>query len=178
MPDHPAPCSWIARFAPLVAPRAQLLDLACGQGRHARLFLAQGCRVSALDRDLGGVADLAHQAELIAADLENGAWPLGARQFDAIVVSNYLHRPLFPALCAALAEGGILVYETFMQGNAAFGRPSNPDFLLAPGELLHRCCGPLTPLAFEQGVVARAEGGQKMVQRLCARRGPADLPLP
>jgi SAM-dependent methyltransferase len=135
--------SWVARFAPAL-PDGPVLDVACGGGRHLRHFRDQGRPVVGIDRDLAGVADLAgsDRVELIQADLEGGApWPLGDRRFAGVVVANYLWRPLFPALVAAVAPGGWLLYETFAQGNERFGRPRNPDFLLAPGELLGAVAG-------------------------------------
>lgn len=177
-----APSPWIVRFAPLVPAGARVLDLACGHGRHARLFAERGCRVLAVDRDPEVLATLAPIAgvETAVLDLENGAWPLAGERFDAIVVVNYLHRPLFPHLIAALAADGTLLYETFARGNEAFGRPSNPAFLLEPGELLREVEGRLTVVAFEQGRVD--EGGRRAVlQRLAAvgaaRAWPVGLPF-
>src|SRR5690606_12586810 len=128
--------------------------LAWAAGRHARLFLRLGHPVTALDRDLSGVADLV-DAERIQADLEDGSpWPLPGRRFAGVVVANYLHRPLFPALRDALAEDGVLLYETFALGQERYGRPSNPDFLLRPGELLEACAG-LQVVAYEHGLDPR-----------------------
>jgi SAM-dependent methyltransferase len=160
------PSPWVARFAPRVAPGGSVLDLACGGGRHGRLFLERGHRVSFLDRDLSGVADLRGDdgAELIEAEIENGPWPLAGRQFGGIVVTNYLWRPLKPQIIGALSPGGLLIYETFMRGNERFGKPSNPDFLLLPDELLDWCRDSgLTVHAFEQG-----EDGNAVRQRICA----------
>ncbi|QDO97829.1 class I SAM-dependent methyltransferase [Ferrovibrio terrae] len=166
------PSPWVERFAPLVtsggSARSNVLDLACGGGRHGRRFLENGHKVCFLDRDLSGVADLrAHaNADLIEADVENGPWPLAAKQFDAVVVTNYLWRPLFPQIAAALAPKGVLIYETFMRGNERFGKPSNPDFLLAPHELLDWCREAGFEIrAFEQGEEANA-----VRQRICAVR--------
>lgn len=133
------PSEWILRFADLVPRTGSVLDLACGGGRHVRWFLARGNRVTAVDRDLTGLDDLAPQDALrrLEADLEDASpWPLAGSRFDAIIVTNYLYRPLFPDLAAALAPGGLLLYETFARGNERYGRPRNPDFLLRPGELL------------------------------------------
>jgi SAM-dependent methyltransferase len=172
-PFRVAPSPWIARFAPLVPKNGKVLDLACGGGRHARLFLDRGHAVTAIDRDIGQ-ARFAEGAELIAADLEDGsAWPLPGRSFDAVVVTNYLWRPLFPAILAALKPGGVLLYETFALGNEKFGRPANPDHLLKRGELLE-LAGALTILAYEDGT----EGGTKVVQRICAINGPGPGALP
>lgn len=159
---------WIRRFAPLVPADAPVLDLACGSGRHGRLFLAAGHPVCLLDRDLAGVADLAGTAgaELLAADIEAGPWPLPGRRFGAVVVTNYLWRPLFGAITAALAPGGVLLYETFQRGNERFGKPSNPDFLLADNELFDRCRDAFDIRAFEQG--AEDEPKPAMRQRICA----------
>lgn len=106
-----------------------------------------------------------------AADLEAGPWPYGDQRFAGIVVTNYLHRPLFPLLVEALAPGGVLIYETFMLGNECYGRPSNPDFLLQPNELLAVTAG-LGVRGFEQGYVAAPEPTPRvaMVQRICAVR--------
>ena len=165
----PAPSAWIVRFAPLVPPGARVLDLACGVGRHARYFAGRGNPVVAADRDAAALAALAGEArvETRVVDLEAGPWPFAGERFDAIVVTNYLHRPLFPALLAALAADGALLYETFARGNEAFGRPANPDFLLAPGELLAVAARGLTVVAFEQGHVAAPPRGA-VVERLAA----------
>jgi SAM-dependent methyltransferase len=133
------PSSWIARHAHLIPRPGPVLDLAAGSGRHTRYFKSLGYAVTAVDRDVSRLGDLAGDAqiEVIAADLEGGAsWPLRERRFAGIVVTNYLHRPLFPWIAAALQPGGVLIYETFGIGNEKFGKPSNPDFLLRPGELL------------------------------------------
>ena len=167
-PRHP-PSAWISRFAPLVAKTAPVLDVACGSGRHLRLFADLGHRVVGVDRDLRGVADLADhpQVETITADLEDGRpWPLAGCLFAGIVVTNYLFRPLFPALLAALAPGGWLLYETYARGNERFGRPAEPSFLLASGELLDLVRGQLQVVAFEHGEVASPKAA--VVQRIAA----------
>ena len=160
---------WVARFAPL-AKAGEALDLACGSGRHARLLAARGMQVLALDRNaellaaLAGpnVATLQHDLEA-----EDAVWPFEPGRFALIVVTNYLYRPLFPQLAASLLPDGILIYETFAQGNQVYGKPSNPDFLLAPEELLGLAHGGgLQVLAYEDGHVDRPHPAQ--VQRLCA----------
>ena len=167
-PDHDLPPSeWVVRWAPLVA-RGPVLDVASGAGRHARFFAARGLKVVAVDRDSQRIAGV----EFVRADLEGaGRWPFPGERFAAIVVTNYLHRPLFPVLQDALGEGGVLLYETFMAGNERFGRPSNPEFLLRPGELLEAFSA-LSPVAFEQGIVERPKAAA--IQRLCAVRGRID----
>ena len=166
-----APSPWILRFAPQVAAGGTVLDVAAGSGRHARLFLARGHSVVAVDRRPDGLADIARHplARIVKADLEDGdPWPFGERRFAAVVVTNYLHRPLLPALVAAVATGGHLLYETFARGNERFGRPANPDFLLRPGELLRAVAGQLRVVAYEDRIVRRPRPAA--VQRICARR--------
>ena len=158
------PSEWVLRWAPLVE-RGPVLDVASGDGRHARIFAARGLEVVAVDRDPQPVPG----ARLVKADLEDGSpWPFAGQRFAAIVVTNYLHRPLFPEIEKSLDAQGVLIYETFMVGNEKFGKPSNPAFLLQPGELLEAFAA-LTVVAFEQGRVERPKPA--MVQRLCARRG-------
>ena len=166
--------AWVQRFAPLVARGANVLDVACGNGRHARLFAGRGCIVDAVDRDPACGERLADEPNVrfLAADLEAGTWPYAGRRFDAIVVANYLHRPLFPRLVASLADGGVLIYETFAVGNERYGRPSNPAFLLRPRELLDAFGGQLHVLAFEDGVVAAPRLAR--IQRLCGVRASDD----
>jgi SAM-dependent methyltransferase len=165
--------SWVARWAPLVPlmPQGQVLDLACGGGRHARHFAALGHPVLALDRDAQSLAEAAGAGiTTLQCDLEDGVtpWPFAARRFAGIVVTNYLHRPLMEQLAASLADDGVLIYETFAIGNEAFGKPSNPDFLLREGELLALAFQfGLSVVAFEEGVVQSPKPA--MVQRLCAR---------
>lgn len=163
------PSSWVRRFAPL-APEGEVLDLACGSGRHARLFAQLGHPVLAVDRDPlaleaaagPGIVTLAHDLEA-----EGARWPFAAGRFAAIVVTNYLHRPLMADLAASLAPGGVLIYETFALGNEAFGKPSNPAFLLRPGELLEvAAAAGLRVLAYEDGVIREPKPAR--VQRLCA----------
>jgi SAM-dependent methyltransferase len=168
--DPDAPSEWVRRWAPLVVAGGRVLDVACGGGRHARFLAGLGLHVLGVDRDPATRASLAGVpgVEVLIADLEGGPWPLAGERFDAVVVTNYLHRPLFPRLLEALSEGGVLIYETFAAGNERYGRPSSPDFLLRPNELLERT-GALRPVAFEQGRVARPRPA--VVQRLCAVRG-------
>ena len=169
------PAAWIVRFAPLVPAGATVLDLACGAGRHARLFLERGHPVTAIDVDVTGLDDLrGHpQLEIVQADLENAPWPLAGRRFGAVVATNYLWRPLFPMILDAVDGGGVLLYETFARGNEAYGRPTNPEFLLQPGELIEVVRGRLQIVAYEHGYLERPRPGVK--QRLCAAR--SDRPL-
>lgn len=162
---------WCARLA----PGSEVLDVACGRGRHARALAAAGCRVEAVDRDPACAAALAGVAgvRFRQMDLELGPWPLQGELYDAVVVANYLHRPRLPQLAQALRDGGLLVYETFAAGQERFGRPSNPDFLLRPFELAERFAPLLHVLAYEDGVLGRPAA---RVQRLCAvRTDPARL---
>jgi SAM-dependent methyltransferase len=171
--DVQAPAPWVVRWAPLVCPGSEVLDLACGAGRHARFLAARGCSVLAVDRDAEAIAMLAAVAGVFTrvTDLEGAAWPFAPASFDAVVVVNYLHRPLFGPIVDALRPGGVLLYETFMSGNERFGRPSNPDFLLRPGELLEAVQGQLEVVAFEQGEVGTPRPA--VVQRICALKGAA-----
>jgi SAM-dependent methyltransferase len=168
-----APSVWVKRFLPLIRPGGLVLDLAAGSGRHTSLLRAHGFFVRAVDRDVSALLPLAAAGcEVRQIDLETGAaWALGA-EYAGIVVTNYLYRPLFPALVRALAPGGILIYETFCLGNERFGRPRNPDFLLRPGELLD-ICRALTVVAFEQGEVVAPRPAA--VQRIAAVDGPLGL---
>ena len=146
----------------------RVLDVACGSGRHARYFAARGHPVAAVDRDPAALARLAgvEGVTTLCANLEQGEWPYPGAAFAAIVVTNYLHRPLFRELLSALEPAGALIYETFAVGNERFGRPSNPAFLLNPGELLDLARGRLRVIAYED--VFLAEPRPAMVQRICA----------
>jgi SAM-dependent methyltransferase len=158
-----APSEWVVRWAQHVR-NGPVLDLACGSGRHALFFKEKGFEVVAVDRSPVALEGI----RFVQADLEDGGpWPLEGEQFGALVVANYLHRPLFPAIAEALAPGGVLIYETFMAGNERFGKPSNPAFLLRPGEL-KAAFSSLEVLGFEEGEVR--EPKPAMVQRICAAR--------
>ncbi|TSE28869.1 tehB: tellurite resistance protein TehB [Tepidimonas thermarum] len=185
---HDLPASpWITRFAPLLqalraarpdpAEPVQALDLACGSGRHTRWLVAQGCQVTAVDRDaaaLAHLADLDGPVQRVVADLENGPWPLAQRRFDVVLVTNYLWRALLPRIVQAVGDGGLLLYETFAQGNETVGKPSRPDFLLAPGELLRACAG-LRVIAYEDGFLPEPP---RFVQRIAAVRERAATTTP
>lgn len=160
------PAAWVQRWARTLPTGATVLDVACGSGRHLRWLAAQGLRVTGVDRDAAALAPLAAMAETLVADIENGPWPLAGRQFDAVLVTNYLWRPLFPALLDAVAVGGLYLHETFAVGHP--GRPSRPEFLLQPGELLDTLRG-FTVLGFEQGFEADPP---RAVQRIAALKGP------
>ena len=166
-----APSPWIARFAPLIPP-GPVLDLAAGRGRHSLLMRDLGHAVLAVDRDAAALAGLAGaRIETMAEDLETGASPAClARRFAGVVVTNYLHRPLLPAIVAAVAPGGWLLYETFARGNQRFGKPSNPAFLLEAGELLETVRGTLRVVAYED--VELGDPRPAMIQRIAARRPP------
>jgi len=167
MSNHPSASDWVLRFAHLVPDSLPVLDVACGGGRHARWFATAGHDVVAVDRDFAALRSLAGIARVqpLQADLEAAPWPFLDTAFGAVIVTNYLHRPLFPVLRAALAPGGVLIYETFAAGNERHGRPANPDFLLQPGELLRASAG-LRVLAYEDCYVARPKPA--LVQRVCA----------
>jgi len=163
-----APSPWVERFASLIPKGGIVLDLACGSGRHTRYLSAMGYRLLAVDIDVARVEDLSknENVEIMKADLEAGDWPFSERQFDGIVVTNYLHRPHLPRLVESLAPGGVLIYETFAKGNEKLGRPSNPDFLLNPAELLDAFAPRLTIMAYEHAI--EDEPTPAVRQRICA----------
>jgi SAM-dependent methyltransferase len=163
------PSPWVVRWATLLPPGAHVLDVACGSGRHVRWLAARGVAVTGIDRDAQALAPLHALGRMVVADIEGGPWPLNGETFDAVVVTNYLWRPLLPTLIASLADGGALIYETFALGNEAFGKPSNPAFLLRPGELLE-VCRDLQVAAYEDGLL---DGPPRRIQRIAARRRPA-----
>ena len=166
------PSPWIVRWTHLVPADGDVLDLACGGGRHVRWFAERGHAVTAVDRDSAALDTLGSIAETVEADIENGPWPLGDRQFAAVIVTNDLWRPLFALIAASVAPGGVLLHETFTQGNETVGKPSRPDFLLAPGELL-AAYGELRTVAYEDGFL---DAPPRFVQRIAAVRqagGPA-----
>jgi SAM-dependent methyltransferase len=178
------PSAWVQRWSHLVPAGGTVLDVACGQGRHLRWFAQRGHAVTGIDRDAAALA-AAGTGRLIEADIENGPWPLrhtdGQPQtFDAVIVTHYLWRALFPVLLASVAPGGVLIYETFAAGNETVGKPSRLDFLLQPGELL-RLCAPLRVVAYEDGYL---DAPPRFVQRIAAVRedglapaGPRRYPL-
>jgi SAM-dependent methyltransferase len=169
-----APSVWVNRFLPLIKPGGLVLDLAAGSGRHVRLLRDRGFAVRAVDRDITALLAFAGPCcEVHRIDLETDRRQLGD-DYDGIIVTNYLHRPLLPAIARALAPAGVLIYETFARGNERFGRPCNPDFLLRPGELLEAFTT-LTVVAFEQGEVSVPHPA--VIQRLAAVLGPMG-PLP
>lgn len=170
------PSAWLVRFAPLIKAHGRVLDVAAGSGRNARWLAAQGWRVEAVDRDTAALDSLQGISGIHTkvADIENGSWPY-SEKFDGIVVCRYLHRPLCPKLADILAPGGILIYETFMLGHEVYGRPTNPDFLLRPNELLEAFLPAFTPVAFEQGFDPMQ---QAVIQRICLVNGSDKVSLP
>lgn len=162
-----APSEWVLRFAPLIRSGGRVLDLACGSGRHVRFLTQAGFQVEAVDRDVSSLG-FTHQAIVRQIDLEAQPWPYAAGEFDGIVITNYLYRPLFPFLCQTLAMGGVLIYETFSEGNQLVGRPHNPDYLLQSGELLERVKGQLEVNAYEELCVV--QNRRAVIQRICAIR--------
>jgi len=167
-----APSAWVQRWSHLVPAGGGVLDVACGSGRHVRWFHARGCRVTGVDRDAAALASLSGIAETVIADIENGPWPLAGRRFDGVVVTNYLWRTLLPTIVDSVAIGGVLLYETFSAGNESVGKPSNPDFLLRPQELLQAVTG-LRVVAFEDGYLSDPE---RFVQRIAAVREAPGTP--
>lgn len=163
-----SPSDWVQRWAHLVPPSGRVLDVACGRGRHARYFAERGCSVTAVDRDADALATLPAGIVACVADLESAPWPLPGLAFGGVVVTNYLWRPLWPVLMQTLEPGGVLICETFALGQAIFGRPTNPDFLLRPGELLE-VCRDLHVVAYEDGVL---DAPARRIQRIAAVRAP------
>jgi SAM-dependent methyltransferase len=169
-----APSAWVQRWAQLLQPNSQVLDVACGRGRHMRFLASLGHRVTGIDRDPEAIAAVASVGEAVQADIENAPWPLPDQQFDAVIVTNYLWRPLMPHIVASLAPEGVLIYETFAAGNETVGKPSRPDFLLHHGELLTLCQG-MQIVAYEEGFIAQPE---RFVQRIAAVNAPQALDTP
>ncbi len=169
-----APSAWIRRWTHLVPPGGAVLDVACGAGRHLRWFSEHGHPVVGVDRSPDAVAAAATLGEAVLADIENGPWPFVGRRFAGVVVTNYLWRPLLPAIVDSVAPGGVLLYETFASGNETVGKPSRPDFLLQPGELLRACDG-LRVVGYEDGFLAAPA---RFVQRIVAVRQLGDDPVP
>ena len=167
------PSAWVQRWSHLVRPGGTVLDVACGQGRHARWFYQRNHPLALVDRSEAAMASISLPApacEAVVADIENGPWPFAGRQFAALVVTHYLWRPLMPTLLDSLEPGGVLIYETFAAGNETVGKPSRPAFLLRPGELLALCAG-LRIVAFEDGFIdATPHQGPRFVQRIAAVR--------
>jgi SAM-dependent methyltransferase len=181
--DRPAiavvePSPWVLRFAALIPPGGKVLDVAAGHGRHTRVLQVLGFSVVAVDVDVSGLADLADDPtiEVKTFDLEAEPWPFAAGSFDGIIVANYLHRPHFPRYVETLNEEGVLIIETFGQGNEMLGRPRNPEFLLKPGELYDAFAEPLYVLAYEHG--AEQEPRPAVRQRLCAVKAAPPILLP
>jgi SAM-dependent methyltransferase len=160
------PSAWVRRWTHLVPARGAVLDVACGRGRHMRWFASQGHPVVGVDRSEEAIAAVSPLGEAIVADIENGPWPFAGRTFAGVIVTNYLWRPLLPAIVRCVAPGGVLIYETFAIGNETVGKPSRPDFLLQPGELPAACAG-LRIVAYEDGFL---DAPPRFVQRIAAVR--------
>lgn len=172
MHTHQNPSEWVQRWSDLVPTGGCVLDVACGHGRHAHWFYKRNHRLVLVDRSSDAIKSIAIPGEFcetVLADIENGPWPFAHRQFEAVVVTNYLWRPLMPTLLASVAPGGVLIYETFAQGNESVGKPSRPDFLLRPGELLE-WCRDLRVVAYEDGFLRAPE---RFTQRIAAVREPS-----
>ena len=174
MHDQIAPSDWIQRWSHLVPMGGSVLDVACGSGRHMRWFYERHHPVTGVDKAQEAIDAVANLGQAICADIEAGPWPLPGQHFDCVVVTNYLWRPLLPTLVDSVAPGGLLLYETFAQGNETVGKPSRPDFLLRPGELLQTCQG-LRIVAYEDGFL---DGPARFVQRIAAMREPLSPTVP
>ena len=168
------PSAWLQRWAHLIPRPSRVLDVACGAGRHMRWLAAQGHTVQGVDRHPEAVALAQAYGEVTCADIENGPWPFAGQTFDCLVVTHYLWRPLWPTLLQSVAPGGLLIYETFAAGNESVGKPSRPDFLLQPGELLQATQG-LRTIAYEDGF---ASAPDRFMQRIVAVKPvPSATPL-
>ena len=173
------PSAWVKRWAHLLPSNesvldyesVEVLDLACGHGRHMQFLAGLGHTVLGVDRNAEALKTASQWGDTLQADIENAAWPLRGRSFKGVVVTNYLWRDLFPQILNSVAKGGVLIYETFSQGNQAFGKPSRPKFLLQQGELLQLCSG-LRIVAFEEGFVPSPD---RLIQRVVAIRVPSGL---
>lgn len=172
------PSPWVQRWSHLIRPHGVVLDVACGHGRHARWFHERQHKLVIVDKSRDSIESIALPAadcEAVVADIEAGPWPFTGRQFDAVIITNYLWRPLMPALLASLAPGGVLIYETFTQGHESVGKPSRPDFLLRTGELLN-ICSALRVVAYEDGFLeARQAASPRFVQRIAAVQATATV---
>ena len=167
------PSAWVERWSHLLPPGGAVLDVACGFGRHMRRLAARGHPVTGVDRSQDAIDSLAGVGEAVLADIESGPWPFTGRTFAGVIVTNYLWRPLLPAILKSIAPGGALIYETFAVGNETVGKPSRPDFLLKPGELLHTCQA-LRVVAYEDGFL---DEPARFVQRIAAVRPIPGEPL-
>ncbi|WP_302173098.1 bifunctional 2-polyprenyl-6-hydroxyphenol methylase/3-demethylubiquinol 3-O-methyltransferase UbiG [uncultured Hydrogenophaga sp.] len=166
-----APSPWVRRWAHLIPTGSEVLDVACGHGRHMRHLASLGHGVTGIDRDPAAIEAAATLGQAVLADIENGPWPLPGRAYGGVIVTNYLWRPLLPRMVDSVAPGGVLIYETFGTEHARVGRPSRPDFLLQPGELL-QACRDLRVVAYEDGFL---DSPERFVQRIVAlREDPAD----
>ena len=170
--------AWILRFAGLIPAGGPVLDIACGDGRHTRFFARRGHPVTAADIDTRGISDLANQPgiEVLQMDLETARWPFEPGSFAGIIITNYLHRAHFAALPGTLRPGGVLLMETFAAGNERLGRPRNPDFLLAPGELVAALGDTLQVVAYEHGIEESPRAAVR--QRIVAVRQAEPVVLP
>lgn len=161
-----SPSAWLKRWTHLIHPGSRVLDVACGAGRHMRWLAEQGHRVQGVDRNPEALALAQAFGQVTCADIESGPWPFSGQSFDAVVVTHYLWRPLLPVIVQSVAAGGVLIYETFAAGNETVGKPSRPDFLLQPGELLQATSG-LHAVAYEDGFETNPD---RFVQRIVAVR--------
>ncbi|WP_298924935.1 bifunctional 2-polyprenyl-6-hydroxyphenol methylase/3-demethylubiquinol 3-O-methyltransferase UbiG [uncultured Ramlibacter sp.] len=168
------PSAWVQRWSHLVPVGATVLDVACGAGRHMRWFSQQNHAVAGVDRSQDAIDSVAGLGRAVRADIEDGPWPFAGEEFGGVVVTNYLWRALLPTIVASVAPGGVLLYETFAAGNETVGKPSRPDFLLQPGELLAACAG-LRVVAYEDGFL---EAPERFVQRIAAVRPGPEEPRP
>ncbi len=172
--DRTEPSPWVLRFSDRIPAGGDVIDIACGAGRHGRLLLEKGHPVTFVDIDTEGLDDLGGRSDVavIETDLETeGFWPFAGHAYDGVIVTNYLWRPILPQIIDLVAPGGLLIYETFAVGNEAFGKPSNPDYLLKPDELLSAIDGKLEVLEFEQ--VETETPKPAVVQRIAARNTQA-----
>jgi SAM-dependent methyltransferase len=176
-PCLPAPSVWVSEWAGLIEnadASPSVLDVACGSGRHMAHLSQLGMLCTGIDRDEAALLTAQAFGTIVCADIQQGPWPIPGRQFDAVLVTHYLWRPLLPTILDSVRPGGVLIYETFSQAHAKLGRPSRPEFLLQHGELLTICqAAQMQILAYQDLIL---QNPKRAMQRIVARKTIASSP--